>query len=564
MSTMADQPPEFDYIVVGGGTAGVPVASRLSSYLPSSRILLLEAGPNATSHPKVTDPSRIFELIPEGLLVDYSTTPQKHCNDRQIVNLAGRMLSGSSGGNVGIFMRASSTDYDLIAERAGNQRFSFKEMVRYFKKTETWWDAGADSEFHGFEGPLHTVGGRKYPLRPYIQEAAERLGYRYNPDAAKGDPTGLVDMVQCFRMISESSSERQHSARVYDLSKVDVRCESPVAKILLDEEKRATGVELVSGERLCARKEIIVSCGAQRTPQLLMLSGIGPRDELEKHRIHVQVDAPSVGKNLFDHACITQYFRLEDPSKGFALPFEGTMRPEYGQGFPWEFNIFSPISRSALAPVLAADKERVIFGTDGEHHPHLRDKRCHYMHLLFYFPILANTNQYNPDVVIGDGKHIAITALNLLPLSRGIVTLRSSNPSDMPVCDPRFMSTESDRFILRTAIRTTLALVSTPPFADVLEGETPPADSRFSALTTTSSDQEIDDRVKEHMQTIAHPMGTCALGDVLDSEFRVRGVKDGNLRVCDASVLPEPLGGMPSCTIYALAELCADLIAGRL
>ncbi|OAG07761.1 alcohol oxidase [Paraphaeosphaeria sporulosa] len=560
---MADRPTEFDYIVVGGGTAGVPIASRLSSYLPSSHILLLEAGPNAISHPKVTEPSTIFELIPEGLLVDYSTTPQKHCNNRQIVNLAGRMLSGSSGANVGVWMRASSTDYDLIAERAGHERFSFKEMVKYFKRAETWWDAGADSEYHGFEGPLHTVGGRKYPLRPFIQKAVEQLGYKYNPDAAKGDPSGLVEMTQCFRATSDSSSERQHSARVYDLTKVDVRCESPVAKILLDEEKRATGVELVSGERLFARKEIIVSCGAQRTPQLLMLSGIGPRDELEKQEIQVQIDAPLVGKNLFDHACITQYYKLKDPSKGFALPFEGTMRPEYGQGFPWEFNLFSHISPSRLAPVLAADKEKAIVGTDGEQHPHLRDRRCHIMHLPFYFPILANMNQYNPDVVIGDGKHIAITALSLLPLSRGTVTLRSSNPTDTPVCDPKFMSTESDRFILRTAIRTTLALVSTPPFADVLDGETPPADSRFPALTMESTDQEIDERVKEHMQTIAHPMGTCALGDVLDSEFRVRRVKGGNLRVCDASVFPEPLGGMPSCTIYALAELCADLIAGR-
>ncbi|KAJ4358069.1 uncharacterized protein N0V89_002648 [Didymosphaeria variabile] len=562
---MSAQTQEFDYIIVGGGTAGVPIASRLSSYLPDKSVLLLEAGPSAITHPKVMDPSKIFDLIGEGLLVDYSTTPQKHCNDRQILNLAGRMLSGSSGGNVGVWMRASSADHDLIAERAGHDRFRFKNMVKYFKKAERWYDEDADVDFHGFDGPLHTVGGRKYPLRPYIRKAAENIGFKYNPNAAaKGDPTGLVDLVQCFRKTSESSSERQHSARVYDLSNVDVRCESPVAKILIDdEEKRAIGVELFSGERLFAHKEIIVACGAQRTPQLLMLSGIGPQDELEKHDIKVQIDAPLVGKNLFDHACVTQYYKLKDPSKGFALPFEGTMRPEYGQGFPWEFNLFSHISPSALAPVLAADKERVTSSGDEGQHPHLRDKRCHFMLLPFYFPILADLNGYNSEIVVGDGKHIAVTALNLLPLSRGTVTLRSSNPADKPVCDPEFMSTESDRFIIRTAIRMTLTLVSTPPFADVLDGETPPADSRYPVLTTESSDQEIDERVKGHMQTIAHPMGTCALGDVLDSEFRVQGVKGGNLRVCDASVFPEPLAGMPSCTIYALAEMCADLIAGR-
>ncbi|KAL1612620.1 hypothetical protein SLS60_000849 [Paraconiothyrium brasiliense] len=561
---MSDKTQRFDYIIVGGGTAGIPIASRLSSYLPDKKVLLLEAGPNAIMHPKVTVPSKIFDLIGEGLLIDYSTTPQKHCNDRQILNLAGRMLSGSSGGNVGVWMRASSTDYDLIAERAGHARFRFKNMVKYFKKAEKWYDEKADVEFHGFEGPLHTVGGRKYPLRPYIQEAANKIGFKYNPNATKGDTTGLVDLVQCFRKTSDSSSERQHSARVYDLSKVDVRCESPVAKVLIDGKRMsATGVELFTGERLFARKEIIVACGAQRSPQLLMLSGIGPREELKKHDIEVHIDAPLVGKNLFDHACVTQYYKLKDPTKGFALPFDGTMRPEYGQGFPWEFNLFSHISPSALAPVLAADKGRVLSSGDGEQHPHLRDKRCHFMLLPFYFPILADLSAYSPEIVVGDGKHIAITALNLLPLSRGTVTLRSSNPSDQPVCDPEFMSTESDRFILRTAIRMTLTLVSTPPFADVLDGETPPVDSRYPALTTESSDQEIDERVKEYMQTIAHPMGTCALGDVLDSEFRVQGMKGGNLRVCDASVFPEPLAGMPSCTIYAFAEMCADLIAGR-
>lgn len=552
---------EVDYIVVGGGTAGVVIASRLSEYLPDKKILLLEAGPNQVSHPKVTEPSKVFELIQEGLLVNYGTAPQAHCNGRSIGNMAGRMLSGSSASNVGVWMRTSATDYDLIAERAGHERFAFKNMIKYFKRLETWYDKDADPDYHGFDGPLQTVGGRRYPLRPYIQEAAEKLGYKYNPDATKGDPTGLVEMVQCFRPTSESSSERQHSARVFDLSKVDVRCDAPTAKILLDDKKRAIGVELISGERIYARKEVIVSCGAQRTPQLLMLSGIGPKEELEKHGIDVQVEAPAVGQNLFDHACLTQYYKLKDPSKGFALPFEGTMRPEYGQGFPWEFNIFSHIPSSALAPVLEADKERIKLKADGALHPHLREKRCHFMLLPFYFPILSEMNQYNSEVVPGTGKHIAITALHALPLSRGTVTLRSSDPSDFPVCDPKFMSTESDRFILRTAVRTTINLTSTAPFADVIESETPPADTKYPALTTESSDRDIDERISGFLETIAHPMGTCALGDVLDSEFQVRGVH--GLRVCDASVFPEPVGGMPSCSIYALGEMCADLIAAR-
>ncbi|KAF2247021.1 GMC oxidoreductase [Trematosphaeria pertusa] len=552
---MTAETREFDYIVVGGGTAGVAIASRLSQYLPSAKIALLEAGPNAVDNPNVTNPNNFMHLIPEGIIVDYSTTPQEHCDNRQFPNFAGRMLSGASGVNVGVWMRASSTDYRLVAERAGNERFGFDNMVKYFKRAETHWDKEADPKFHGFDGPVHTVGGRKYPLREVVRESFEKMGHRYNPDGTKGDPTGLTDLTQCYRATSESSSERQHSGKVYDLTKVHIRCDAPVAKILLDSAKRTTGVELVSGERLHARKEVVVSCGAQKTPQILMLSGIGPPSELSKHDIPLRIDSPSVGQNLFDHSSLMQYFKLKHPERGLCLPFDGNMRPEYGQGFPWEFHLFSHIPPSELGPVLAQDDAGV-----GAAHPHLRDKRCHYLNIPMYFPILA-TPEYNPDIVMGDGKHVALTSLHLLPISRGTVTLQSANPSDNPVVDPRYFSTPTDRYILRRAVRTMLQLTETEPLASELDGETPPADPNFPPLTSKSSDEEIDKRIRGWAGTIYHAMGTCALGTVLDSEFRVKGAE--GLRVCDASVFPEPIGAMPSHTVYALGELCADLVAGR-
>ncbi|PSN74210.1 mitochondrial putative choline dehydrogenase [Corynespora cassiicola Philippines] len=570
----------FDYVIVGGGTAGVVIASRLSQHLPGSKIALLEAGPDAVNNPNVTNPQQLFSLAAEGLMVDYSTAPQPHLNGRVIPNVAGRMLSGSSGGNVGCWMRAASTDYDLIAKKVGNDRFSFEKLLPYLNKTENYWDKDADAAYHGFGGPLNTVGGRTYPLRQIVQESAEEIGHRKNDDFYKGDPTGITPFVQCFKATSESSSERQHSAYVYDLKEVDVRCDSPVSRILFDSNKRAVGVELLSGKKIHAAKEVIVSCGTQKTPQLLMLSGVGPSGELSKHNIPLVLDAPAVGQNLIDHQSLSIVFKLKDPTKGYALPFENTAKPEYGQGLPAEFVIWSHIPSSDLSPVLAKDgispnqAEGEGEGGPDSHqqsqqpqpqpqqqqqpHAHLLPNRCHFMTVPVYLPLLTRPDLY-PSVAPHAGTHITIFAVNLLPLSRGTVTLASASPSDHPVVDPNFLAAETDRFSFRRAVRDMLRLADAGPLARVLDGEAPP--ESCAALGAASADADIDERIAGYAATISHPMGTCALGEVLDAEFGVRGVT--GLRVCDASVFPEPIGAMPSQTVYAMGELCADLVAGR-
>jgi choline dehydrogenase-like flavoprotein len=548
----------FDYIIVGGGTAGVVIASRLKKYLPNSRIALLEAGPNAVDHPAVNDVSNPLDWMPllqEGFLIDYSTTPQEHLGNRNIMNPAGRLLSGSSGVNIGVWMRASTADLEVMAERAGNARFTYDNMSKYYKRIETHFDKTADKNRYGFDGPIHTVGGRKYPIRNLLQESAENLGHKYNPIV--GDPTGLGDITQCWRATSESTATRQHSAKVYDLSGVEVFCDTSVARILLDDSKRAIGVELASGKRIMASKEIIISCGAQISPKILMLSGIGPADELAKHGISQTIDSPAVGQNLCDHNIITTFFKFKDVSKGYAHPFNGLARPEYGQGVPFEFELFASIPEAELSPYL---KDDGINSDDSqEKHALLRPGRCHYLSMAIYCPILADPTTF--PTVLEDSTHFSLASLNMLPLSRGSVTLNSADPNDNPVCDPRFLSTNTDRYILRRAVRENLRLAETEPLASEIEGEVPPADAKFSALTTKSSDEEIDARIKQFAGTICHPMGTCALGTVLDDEFRVKEAQ--GLRVCDASVFPEPIAAMPSCTIYALAEMCAELIAGK-
>ncbi|KAF2194683.1 GMC oxidoreductase [Zopfia rhizophila CBS 207.26] len=460
--------------------------------------------------------------------------------------MAGRMLSGSSGGNMGVWLRASQADYALIAQKAGHDRFTFEKMLPYFRGIETYWNKSADPKYHGFSGPIHTVAGRNYPLRDVIRKSYESMGYMCNPESMTGDPTGLTDLTQCFNATSESSCERQHSAGIYDLSNVHVLCESPVARILFDAEKNASGVTLLDSRQLAARKEVIISCGSQKPPQLLMLSGIGPASELSKHEIPTLVDSPSVGQNLFDHMVLTQYFKPRHPEKGLCLLFTGT-----------EWIAFKNIPPSDLAPVLSADNEP---GVKDNQHPHLQPKRCHIMTIPFYWPMLA-TSEYNPEIGPLDGTHMALTSLHLLPISRGAITLKSPNPFDNPVIDPRYFSTNTDRYILRRAVREILRLTETEPLASGLVGEAPPVDPRLPALSTKSSDEEIDARIRAFCGTIVHPMGPCALGTVLYAEFQVKGVQ--GLRVCDVSVFPEPVGAMLSQTIYAVGELCADLVAGR-
>ncbi|OAL56192.1 glucose-methanol-choline oxidoreductase-like protein [Pyrenochaeta sp. DS3sAY3a] len=550
---------QFDYIVVGGGTAGVVIASRLKQYLPESRIALVEAGPNAVNHPKITDitdAGNWVALLQDGLTVDYSTTPQEHLDNRQIMNPAGRLLSGSSGVNVGTWMRASTADLAVLAEKAGHERFTYKNMLKYFNRVETHFDTGADPEFNGFDGPIHTVGGRNYPLREIIKQSVEKMGHSYNPEPTKGNPIALTDFVQNFRATSESTATRQHSGKVYNLTGVDVFCDSPVARILFNSSKEATGVELISGTQFTATKEVIVCCGTQKTPQTLMLSGIGPAATLEKHGITTLVDAPAVGQNLFDHSAYIQYFKLKDASTGLAAPFSGTHRPEFGHGLPVDFALFANIPADELAPHLAAD------GIDTSQENGYFDpgeQKCHYMTIPFYGPTFAHPLLY-PSLKL-DGSIIALTALHMLPLSRGSVNLASTDPTAHPICNPRLLSTATDRFILRHAVRSNLSLAATEPLASLLAGEVAPAVPGLDALSASSTDAQIDARLRALSVTISHPMGTCALGTVLDAGFRVKGVK--GLRVCDASVFAEPVAVMPSWTVYALAEMCAEIVAGR-
>ena len=548
---MAEQ--SYDYIVVGGGTAGCVVASRLQHGDPSKSILLIERGPDEQKHPHITSPVAA-PIIPvtTNLVSNYDTTPQAGLANRKISNLAGNILSGSSAVNYGMWSRGDRADYEQWARSSGDDRWTYERMMPYFNRSEHHHDPNADPKVHGFDGPIHTVSGRQYPLRDTVYNAFHAAGYEDNQDANSGIPLGLAKYTENWH-----KAVRQPAGTAYSLKGIEIMTNTTVCKIILESypasgNMLATGIKLLSGRQINARKEVIVCCGAHRTPQLLMLSGIGDEDELAKHRIYQSVNNPFVGHNLFDHLALGMAWKLKPSTqeRGVALGHpEWEKTPSNAEGMPVEWIVHASVRPSALLPALQADGE--VLSAPKQL---LLKERAHTMMLVAYAPMALGPNLSIPM----DGSHISTITLLYQPTSRGTLTLSSANPEDPPVVDPSYYATQADKIMLRSAVRNILRVMETPAMREVIECETPP--EGYPLLTSESTDSEIDTRVAGFGTTIHHAAGTCAMGKVVDESLKVRGV-DG-LRVVDASVFPAPVSGALQASVYAVAELASDLILG--
>ena len=547
----------FDYIIVGGGTAGCVVASRLASRRQqgdsSKSVLLIEQGPDEQRHPQIINPVAA-PLIPvtTNLVSKYETIPQAGLANRSILNLAGNILSGSSAVNYGMWSRGDKVDYEEWAKSSGDDRWTYERMMPYFNRSEHHHDPDADSQLHGFDGPIHTVSGRQYALRDTVYNAFHAAGYQDNQDANSGNPLGVAKYTENWH-----KAVRQPAGTAYPLKGVEVMTNTAVRKIILKDHPAtgnmlATGIELLSGRQIHARKEVIVSCGAHRTPQLLMLSGIGDEAELAEHRVHQLVNSPFVGHNLFDHLALGMAWKLK-PSvqeRGVALGHpEWEKTPSNAEGMPIEWIVHASVSPSALLPALQADGQILTAPNQL-----LLKERAHTMMLFAYGPMAQGPNRSVPM----DGSHISTIALLYQPTSRGSIKLSSANPEDPPVVDPAYYATQADKTMLRSAVRNILRVMETPPMQEIIECESPP--EGYPRLTSKSTDSELDARIAGFGTTIHHAAGTCAMGNVVDGQLKVRGV-DG-MRIVDASVFPAPVSGALQASVYAVAELASDLILG--
>ncbi len=525
----------YDYIIIGAGSAGCVLANRLSED-PTVKVLLLEAGPRDW-HPFIHMPAGLAKLVGQkGVNWNYDTAPEPHLDNRRLWWPRGKVLGGSSSINAMCYIRGVAGDYDDWAA-GGAEGWDWNSTLPYFKRAERN-SRGADA-LHGGDGPLY-VSDLRYtnPLTSVFLEAGQQAGFAHNHDFNGPQQTG-VGLYQ----VTQKNGARCSSAVAYlqpakSRPNLDVVTGALVRRIVL-ENGRAVGVAYAHGGQETharAEREVLLSGGAINSPQLLMLSGIGPAEHLAHHGITVAVDAPQVGRNLQDHldVCTLQHSTQRvtyDRVGDLAIAWSYYLKNHSGPG---SSNIAESggFLRSKLAPDARADIQ------------------------LHFVPAMLDDHGRNR--LKGDGY--TLHACFLRPRSRGAITLNSADPRADARIQANYLSDE-EGFDLKMMLE--CAKLSRELFAqkafDAYRGA--PIQPPRSDL----SDGELVAFIRAKAETVYHPVGSCRMGSdeasVVDTQLRVRGV-DG-LRVVDASVMPTLIGGNTNAPTIMIAERASDLILGK-
>ena len=438
--------------------------------------------------------------------------------------------------NYGAWTRGHAADFDNWSHEVGDSRWSYDGLLPHFKRSEHWHDKEGDATQHGFLGAIHTSsGGRNYALREPVKEALLSTNLEFNPDMNSGDPNGVGRLVENWH-----NASRQHAAICYDLKSVHIMKNTVVQRIII-EEKKATGIKLSDGRLLTATKEVIVSGGALRTPQLLMLSGIGPKSELSKFNIPQVVELP-VGHYLHDHGSMQIYWKLKDSDGGYSFGSPAFNKPEYATGNPMDWFGTAAAPDEELQTAAKADRSMFNAGP-----------RTDYEVTAMYSVVPTPSIEVPPM----DGSHMTTGVVCLSTTSRGTVTLASDKATDDPIIDPRYFTTEHDRVVMRAGIRRILQAMKSPAMKDYIESETPPPG--MPRINSGSSDLELDNRINATSSSFYHTAGTASMGKVVDSKCCVYGVK--GLRVVDTSIMPISITAHLQAPMYAIAEAAAEIIA---
>ena len=524
----------FDYIIIGGGSAGCVLAARLTEN-PDINVALLEAGPVDTS---------VFIHCPAGLAVmaktgmsgwGFSTTPQPGLNGREGYMPRGKVLGGSSSINAMVYLRGQREDYDQWAAE-GNAGWSFDEVLPYFKRSEHN-ERGADA-LHGGDGPLNVMdlcSPNRYG--PEFVKAGVQAGQIANNDFNGPSQEG-VGMYQ----VTHKNGERFSAAKAYltpnrSRPNLHVFTGAYTTRILL-ERKRAVGVEFQHEgqvKQLKASREVLLCAGALQSPQILMLSGIGPHAHLLENSIATLHDLPGVGENLHDHPDVVLVADAPKAKELFGLSFSGAVQALKGI-FEWRSHRKGPLTSNF------AEAGGFIKSQPSEATPDLQ--------LHFVVGKLVN---HGRTTVFGHGYSCHVCLLR--PRSRGRLRLASKDPLAAPLIDPNFLSDRDDMARLIRGVKLTRKILAQPAMAAV-------AGKELATSARAQSDAEIEQFIRDYADTIYHPAGTCRMGngpmDVVDAQLRVHGLE--GLRVVDASIMPSLVSGNTNAPVMMIAEKAADMI----
>ena len=530
------QKQEYDYIVVGAGSAGCVMANRLSADA-NSKVLVLEAGPiDKTPFIKIPGAFAYF-MFSKKYNWAYEAEPVDDIRDGEPMFCPrGKTLGGSSAVNAMVYIRGHKSDYDHW-QALGNQGWGYNDLLPYFKNSECN-ERGGDA-YHGDSGPLNVSNVvNDYKVNDAFIEGAQQAGYPLNNDFNGPQLEGAG-----FYQFTIKDGERCGVSRAYlkpamDRKNLNVECEATVKRIIF-EGKKAVGVEYIQkgkSQSVYANKEVLICGGTFNSPQTLMLSGIGDKQALAEQGIALVHHLPGVGKNLQEHAdaCVLTTSLKKD---GFSIGPVGLakMLPDVVKYMRTKKGKLANSITQAGAFLKSSPEVSVP------------DIQMHFVPLLF------DDNGRDLKLLAGHGYSCHVCVLR--PKSRGSVSLRSNNPMDSIKIDFNFFDKKEDENVLINGIRVARKILAAQAFDEYRDEEIHPG-------IDAQSDEEILNKCKERLGLVYHPVGTCKMGHdamaVVDDELKVHGVE--NLRVIDASIMPTLISGNTNATTIVIAEKAAEMI----